>query len=129
MPRIAVTLLWLGVIVAAVGLNMARYPGVSQMVRDSCQPQPLAQAVTPASSASPAPPAPISAKAENQPAATAERPALAAQPVEAKDPPTRSPASTVPVVPVAQAVSPAEPPAAADPLDLGNGVRRLPPVD
>ena len=39
-PRIAVSCLWLGVIVAAVGLNMARYPGVSRMVGEVCQPQP-----------------------------------------------------------------------------------------
>ena len=43
--------------------------------------------------------------------------------------PLRSMASTVPVVPVGQAAATAEPAVAADPLDLGNGVRRLPPVD
>ena len=34
-PRIAVTFAWLGLIACGVGLNVARYPIVSQMVRNS----------------------------------------------------------------------------------------------
>ncbi len=134
MPRIAVTFGWLGVIVGAVGLNMTRYPAVSQMVRDWCQPQPLAQSAPPIQSASPM---------ESKTATVPERPAIAAQPVETKDSPSATPnlnaeerpsgalatATAIPVVRVSQAAFQAESPPPADPLDLGNGVRRLPPVD
>ena len=138
-PRIAVSCLWLGVIVAAVGLNMARYPGVSRMVGEVCQPQPLAPSASAAPSAAALPPTPSSLKAESKPPAPPERPAIAAQPVEAKNPPPWTPnrsesrtadlaraASPAPVVPAAVAL---ESPPPADPLDLGNGVRRLPPVE
>ncbi len=142
-PRIAVSFLWLGLIVGAVALNMARYPGVSQMVSDSCRPQPLAQSATPSppvSPASPLPPAPTSPRVESQPPAAAQRPALADRSAEAKDPseptqdrnagpPSRTLARAVPEVPVVQAAVAVEPPRPVDPLDLGNGVRRLPPVE
>ena len=142
-PRIAASFLWLGLIVGAVALNMARYPGASQMVSDSCQPQPW----TRSSSHTPAPPAlsgitvaagPISPKVEREPVATAEQPARADRmprprtgPGRRQGPrnahPRRPPASAraVPEVPVVQAAVPVEPPWPVDLLDLGNGVRRL----
>ena len=128
------TFVWLGVIVGAVGLNMTRYPAVSQMVRDCCQPQTAVQS---------APPIQPASAMESKTATVPERPAIAAQPVETKDPPaaTRNlnvdempsralaTATAIPVVRVSPAALQAESPPPADPLDLGNGVRRLPPVD
>ena len=65
MPRIAVTFAWLGLIACGVGLNVARYPIVSQMVRNSYQPQPPEQ---------PAPPAPVASS--EPPAQSSEPPGL-----------------------------------------------------
>jgi hypothetical protein len=127
-----VTFVWLGVIVGAVGLNMTRYPAVSQMMRDSCQPQPLPQSAPPIPSASPT---------ASKTAAVPARSASAAQSIETNDPPaaTRNSnaderpsgawAAAIPVVRVSPAALQAESAPPADPLDLGNGVRRLPPVD
>ncbi len=114
---------------------MARYPGVSRLVGDVAGPRLVAESAAPAPSASPAP---RCAQAESKPAAVPERPAIAVQAVEAKNPPPRAPSggdgATIHFVRVtspAPTVQPAalEAPQPADPLDLGNGVRRLPPVE
>jgi hypothetical protein len=155
-PRIAVSFLWLGLIVGAVGLNMARYPGVSQMVSDACRPQPPAQAVaSQAAAAQPEAAKPSlrsppeaeskSASASQQPAPaaqaakTAQHEEMAQDEVAAQDkkaaqhketaPPADATARATPPTPVVQAAVTIERLQPADPLDLGNGVHRLPPVE
>ena len=134
MPRIAVTFAWLGVIAIAVGLNIVRYPVVSQMVSSSLQPSP----VSPPPPQPQTPQKPVSLPAESKPTVVTEKPAIVAQPavvappVVAKEPkptpsePTGQLVSARPLAPIEEMRSTSEPP---DPADLGNGVRRLPPVD
>jgi hypothetical protein len=118
-PRIAVTLAWLGLIAGGIGLNMARYPLPSPRARDSCQAQ-----------LSPRP-----AEAAAKAGGPDSLPPSLSRPCRPPEAGSRQPAgltSALTLEPVAEAdghagtAMPAVPQPGAD---LGNGVRRLPPVD
>ncbi len=120
MPRIAAAFAWLGVIAIALATNISRYPLVTQMAQNAYR----------------ADAAESSKTSEGKLAASPDQPAIAAQPAERQSPPAISqeePASTsaspAAFSPQMTPIDDAPPAAAVDPLDLGNGVRRLPPVD
>ena len=110
MPRTGATLAWLVIIAGAIGLNIARYPAVSQMagLNLGAQPTEAAPAAsTPAAARSPRDNGPAAEPAASKPraAAKAAQPAVPAHPAEPKTPP--APAESVPAARPADAERPA----------------------
>lgn len=146
MPRTAATFAWLGVIAVALATNISRYPLVTQMVQNAYRAEAAASSPSPGGAGLVSDSAghgqsqshTTSPKPEEKLAASPEKPAIASQPEEHESPPAaageeiaspsaRPVAFSQPMAPIEDAgASPAN---AVDPLDLGNGVRRLPPVE
>jgi hypothetical protein len=137
-PRMATTIALVGLAACAIGVNIVRYPMVSQMVSEvggpvavATAPAPTAQAPDrPAVAASPPEKPAVVARPLEKPAdilrPADKQPAARAATVAAETPrPASDPSGTArPVVPVVPSGLPA--PVA---VELGNGVRRLPPVE
>ena len=126
MPRIAAAFAWLGVIAIALATNISRYPLVTQMAA-KCVPGGCGGIVKSRARRQ-------RARANSPPRRTSRQSRHSRQSASPRrqyrrEEPASTSASPAAFSPQMTPIDDAPPAAAVDPLDLGNGVRRLPPVD